>query len=288
MRLKLNTMQTAVGTVAMVAMALKVAMVGTVDTETEETQEGMGDVVDQDTTEAMEATGEVAIDHAHRGRVEKAVRATVEETGKEDKTDLKPKKRKYTYKTRKKKEVIHHRTKRLPDFAETGEPPIQKVDIPPPPGPRPVGSPPKYREEFCEMVIEHMAKGFSVESFGGVAGVTDNTIHTWMRTHKNFYASVKIGSSRSRRFWEQLGIDGASGKIPNFNAATWIFNLKNRFGWTDKQEHLIAAVVQHDLKKIETLPIDEVIKIGKNAIEYLESKEEEEPLANKGDDIGIE
>ena len=36
------------------------------------------------------------------------------------------------------------------------------------------------------------------------------------------------------RYWEQLGIDGATGS-DKFNAPAWIFNMKNRFKWSDRQ-----------------------------------------------------
>jgi hypothetical protein len=34
----------------------------------------------------------------------------------------------------------------------------------------------------------------------------------------------------------KIGIAGVLGKIPNFNSAAWIFNMKNRFKWTDRHE----------------------------------------------------
>ena len=100
----------------------------------------------------------------------------------------------------------------------------------------PGGRPTKYKPEYCEKVIEHMGQGLSFESFAGTIGVNQDTLHEWCKRHEEFSESKKIGREKSRIFWEKLGIDGATGRLQYFNAATWIFNMKNRFNWTDKQE----------------------------------------------------
>lgn len=49
-----------------------------------------------------------------------------------------------------------------------------------------------------------------------------------------FQAAVKKGEEACNIWWERLGrklaMDGGG------NSAVWIFNMKNRFGWRDKQE----------------------------------------------------
>lgn len=34
--------------------------------------------------------------------------------------------------------------------------------------------------------------------------------------------------------WEEMGIDGMMGKNPYFQGSPWIFNMKNRFKWSDR------------------------------------------------------
>lgn len=91
-----------------------------------------------------------------------------------------------------------------------------------------------YQPEYCQMLIDHMAKGFSFESFAGVIQVARSTIFEWVKAGGNYYQedfaiSKAIGESNSLHFWEELGIDGTKGKIPNFNGKTWDINIKNRF-----------------------------------------------------------
>jgi hypothetical protein len=37
-------------------------------------------------------------------------------------------------------------------------------------------------------------------------------------------------------FWEQIGLGGTTGQFKNFNAAAYIFTMKNKFKWKDKHE----------------------------------------------------
>lgn len=109
----------------------------------------------------------------------------------------------------------------------------------------PVGRPSKYKKEYCDLLIEHMSKGLSFESFAAVIKVNHDTIHEWCKVHKDFSDTKKEAFALSRLFWEQHGIDGLysiteydekTGKptrSKSMNATVWIFNMKNRFGWRD-------------------------------------------------------
>lgn len=108
-----------------------------------------------------------------------------------------------------------------------------------------VGRPTKYEEQYCQWVIDHMAKGLSVESFAGVVHVSKSTLYEWMDNFPEFSDAVKEGREQSRLFWEKIGIDGLFNHSEpgvgskSFNTANWIFQMKNRFKeeWRDKQEH---------------------------------------------------
>lgn len=92
----------------------------------------------------------------------------------------------------------------------------------------PGGQPTKYRDVYCQMIIEHLSQGLSVESFAGVVGVCFDTIYEWAKVHPEFSDAIKQGKAKKRLWWEKLGQAGIAGKLKNFNASGWIFHMKCR------------------------------------------------------------
>lgn len=94
------------------------------------------------------------------------------------------------------------------------------------------------------MLLDHMAQGLSFESFAGrdEVAVSKQTLYDWLEKHSEFVDAKGLGTERCRLFWEKLGIAGAAGRLPNYNNAAYIFNIKNRFPaeWRDRHE-LIAS-----------------------------------------------
>lgn len=97
------------------------------------------------------------------------------------------------------------------------------------------GRPSKYKEEYPEMLYNHMASGFSFESFGGVVRACRDTLYEWCKVHDAFSYAKKEGQLASQLCWEKLMLAGTTGDIPKFSAATAIFTMKCRFGWKDEQ-----------------------------------------------------
>lgn len=124
---------------------------------------------------------------------------------------------------------------------------------------RPIGRPSKYKPEYCEKLIEHMASGLSFESFAGVIEVNVDTLHEWAKVHEEFSDSKRLAFAKNMAFWEKLGIehiinksdseslgDGvSSSKSRSLNASVWIFNMKNRFKWRDRQPDETDVVVNN-------------------------------------------
>lgn len=100
----------------------------------------------------------------------------------------------------------------------------------------PVGRPTKYNESFCHTVIEAMKRGLSKEAAAAKCGISEDTFYRWIHKYPEFSEAVKEGSRLSLLFWESAGIKGMTGQIAGFNATTWIFNMKNRHGWKDRQD----------------------------------------------------
>ena len=103
-----------------------------------------------------------------------------------------------------------------------------------------VGRPTKYKPEYCDMLIEHMAQGLSFESFGGIIRVHRETLYEWCKVYPEFSDAKGVGKSCSLLWWEQLGRGLSSGKLKG-NAQAWTFNIKNHHNWTDKNETTIST-----------------------------------------------
>lgn len=119
------------------------------------------------------------------------------------------------------------------------------------------GRPTKYKPEYCGQLIEHMSSGLSYESFAAVVGVNRDTIFHWETLHEEWKEAKAEAFSQSLLFWEKQGIEGLyaetiygdNGKpisSKSINATIWVFNMKNRFKWRDKQPDEIDTVVNNN------------------------------------------
>ena len=100
----------------------------------------------------------------------------------------------------------------------------------------PAGRPTKYKKEYCQQVVDFMAQGYSKEATAAHINIAKDTFYAWEKKHAEFSDAIKEGEQKSRLWWEKIGMGGMVGKVPGFNATTWIFNMKNRHGWVDKKE----------------------------------------------------
>ena len=103
----------------------------------------------------------------------------------------------------------------------------------------PVGRPPKYKKEFCERLIAHMSKGFSYESFAGKIDTHRSVLYQWEHKHPEFLDAKKKAVDKCLVYWEEMGMAGTVGTLKGFQTPMWIFQMKNRFKWSDRHEHSV-------------------------------------------------
>jgi hypothetical protein len=101
-----------------------------------------------------------------------------------------------------------------------------------------MGRPTKYSSDYCEMLINHMSKGKSYETFGITIGVSKQTLYDWEKVNPDFLDAKKLAFDACLSFWEDMGIEGCWNKPgeKTLNTGVWVFNMKNRFKWTDRVE----------------------------------------------------
>lgn len=99
------------------------------------------------------------------------------------------------------------------------------------------GRPTDYKEEYCEMLIEHMSKGYSYTTFAAIVDCNLDTLYNWEKLNPTFSEAKKIAFNKCQIFWERLAIENTmTTKNGGLNTGLWIFNMKNRFKWTDRVE----------------------------------------------------
>lgn len=96
---------------------------------------------------------------------------------------------------------------------------------------------PEERYQLFDAVCVHLEKGLSRESFP----LCDwDTVERYVSKYANEFPAdiVREAMRRGRLWWEELGRIGTMGGKVNgervlFNAQSWAFNMKNRYGWKD-------------------------------------------------------
>lgn len=111
-----------------------------------------------------------------------------------------------------------------------------------------MGRPSKYKPEFCQQLIAHMAEGFSFESFAANIGTCRDVLYNWCKEYPDFLDAKKRGHDLSLKWWENIIRAGIVGKIKGFSASMAIFAMKNKHGWRDVQE-----IHEHSTQTLEIL-----------------------------------
>lgn len=100
------------------------------------------------------------------------------------------------------------------------------------------GRPTLYRPEYCDLVIEDMAKGYSLTAFAGGIRVSVDTVYEWIKRHAEFSDAVNRARPARVRAYEARLLAAESGGA----VAAAIFGLKNAC----PDEWKEVRSVQHD------------------------------------------
>lgn len=102
----------------------------------------------------------------------------------------------------------------------------------------PAGRPTDYKPEYCDLLIEHMSKGYSYDTFCAIMDCHLDTLYNWEKLFPAFSEAKKIAFKKAQLYWEKLAMDNpyTHPKEGGLNTGLWIFNMKNRFKWTDRVE----------------------------------------------------
>lgn len=112
----------------------------------------------------------------------------------------------------------------------------------------PGGRPTDYTPDLCEKVIPLLKEGASIEELGLELDIGYSTIYRWMDQHPEFKEAIKKGREYSQGWWMKEG--RTSLRDGKFNPTLWYMNMKNRFGWSDKQESTHNVTVSETKQKV--------------------------------------
>jgi len=112
------------------------------------------------------------------------------------------------------------------------------------------GRPTKYREEYCEQLVDFLADGNTYDEFAGHVGVCVDTLHEWESVHPEFSEAKKRARAIGLQWWMKQGREGLwteretikegqsiTTKERKLNDRVWALCMKNIYKWSDKVEH---------------------------------------------------
>lgn len=94
--------------------------------------------------------------------------------------------------------------------------------------------PTKYDPAMCEQAVDLMREGASITEVAADLGIAKSTLYEWRESIPEFSDAIKAGEDLSAAWWEREGRTALRDK--EFSYTGWYMNMKNRFGWKDKQE----------------------------------------------------
>ena len=101
----------------------------------------------------------------------------------------------------------------------------------------------KYDESYPNLLIEHMRKGLSFQTFGVQINVVRSTLYEWVDKYPEFNKAKEIGTMAGQDFMEKRLAAKISGQkinglnVKDIDNACLIFALKTRFHKTYGDKH---------------------------------------------------
>jgi len=120
----------------------------------------------------------------------------------------------------------------------------------------------RYKHEYCELLIAHLKKGLTMDTFGAKVGVVRSNVYEWLKLYKDFNTAYDIGKQFAQEFFEARLTAKISGQnIPGIDTkkidtACLIFALKTRFHKTYGDRQKIEYSADDATKKAIKLAYD--------------------------------
>ena len=122
----------------------------------------------------------------------------------------------------------------------------------------------KYKPEFCELLIKHLSKGSSFDTFGGLdeVSVARSTVYAWFEEYPEFKEAKHKAEQKAQAFFEDRlavkisGQDVKGIESKKIDTTCLIFALKTRFHKTYGDRQKIEYSADDATKKAIKLAYD--------------------------------
>lgn len=94
-------------------------------------------------------------------------------------------------------------------------------------------------ENWKDGVLDLYKEGASDVEAMVFLNISDSTFRRMLKEEPKFSKTIKMGRKMCQSWWEREGRTNLRNK--EFSAVLWYMNMKNRFGWRDKQETDITS-----------------------------------------------
>lgn len=90
------------------------------------------------------------------------------------------------------------------------------------------------RRKSFDRLIRHVKEGYSIRCWGEYS---EKTVKAFLDTYPDEWDTEELERAQcdGMRYWEGLGRAQSDGTCMG-NSKSWIYNMVNRYGWTDRSE----------------------------------------------------
>lgn len=93
----------------------------------------------------------------------------------------------------------------------------------------------RLKEGWQTTFLEMGREGCSDVEIRAKFNISQDLWERWLEEDAEFSLTAKASKAACHAKWEEMGRKMAFGQVEG-NPTTWIFNMKNRFNWRDKQD----------------------------------------------------
>lgn len=180
-----------------------------------------------------------------------------------------------------------------------------------------IGRPLKpYNPEYCDLLVKHMAEGYSFDCFGAAIGdkygdefgVGKTLLYRWLEEYEDFRNAKLYGEQKGQRYYESMGKTGVAGQLRRvksekvrvvdgapvigpdgkpivdreydtaaFSASGWRLIMMNRFSFKEQQAFEHTGANGGPIStREERVPVKQMVKELKDDLDALSIIAEDE------------